>query len=629
LHLSKLEIFGFKSFPEKTKIEFAEGVSAIVGPNGSGKSNIVDALRWVLGEQGDKILRSEKRDDVVFNGTRVRKPLSVAEVSLTIDNSKGTLPVSYTEISIARRFYRSGDTEYFLNGVRVRLKDIRQIFINTGIGPDAYSVIELKMVETILSHVKNERRKLFEEVSVIVSYTQNSDLTYKKLDIVKETLTRLNDIIKEKQRNISALDKQYKRNEEARTISDELKIIEIAAGIYDYKYMLKEIQDIKDHEAENISLKNSLQTEIIENDALLDKYIEDITRSENNLNSVSIKVNEKNSEIDKLERFNLVISQEIKFLEANIERLNNENIELSSNIKNNRDRIEDIDGNISLLKNTLGVSEESLLEKRKRLDAIIESISLKKNELTHLGEKLKIITKNLNDKKREYGQNKVKYESNLDRLDTLSAENEKNILLISELENENINIISGLKTIDEKIKSLQKIHSGQKSKIDKLNSEIKHLDDEKNRLTIILEQKKSKISYLENLLESFEDYIEGINYILKDRKHKNAFTFIDTLEVKDKYKFAIETALGEVSNYLVLNDSRNLFKLIDELRDSEKGKVTFILNDKLFSNLPFYFEPDDNIAKLRKEEGVFGPATDFVKCKHTEFEELIRLFPVI
>ena len=188
MYLSKLEIFGFKSFPEKTTIEFSGGVSAIVGPNGSGKSNIVDALRWVLGEQGDKALRSERREDVVFSGTSKRKPLSIAEVALTIQNNRNILPTEYSEVQIARRFYRSGDTEYYLNGTKVRLKDIKTLFLDTGIGPDAYSVIELKMVETILSHVKNERRKMFEEASGIVSYKQNRDLTYKKLESVKETL---------------------------------------------------------------------------------------------------------------------------------------------------------------------------------------------------------------------------------------------------------------------------------------------------------------------------------------------------------------------------------------------------------------------------------------------------------
>jgi chromosome segregation protein len=280
LHISKLEIFGFKSFPEKTKIEFAEGVSAIVGPNGSGKSNIVDALRWVLGEQGDKILRSEKRDDIVFNGTKNRKPLSIAEVSLTIDNSKRIIPLEYSEVSIARRFYRSGDTEYFMNGIRVRLKDIRNTFANTGMGPDAYSVIELKMVETILSPLKNERRKMFEEAAGIVTYKQNRDLTYKKLESVKESLARVNDIIREKQRNINTLERQVKKNEEAKSVFEELKKLEITAGIYEFKYLLKEKQDIKDHESENINLKSVLNEQISQNDVIHDNLLEEINRSE-------------------------------------------------------------------------------------------------------------------------------------------------------------------------------------------------------------------------------------------------------------------------------------------------------------------------------------------------------------
>jgi len=214
LYLSKLEIFGFKSFADRTAIEFDSGVCAIVGPNGSGKSNIVDALRWVLGEQGDKALRSGKREDVVFNGTKYRKPLSVAEVAVTIQNNKGKLPTEYSEVQIARRFFRSGETEYFLNGTKVRLKDIKELFIDTGIGPDAYSVIELKMVETILSDVKNERRKLFEEAAGVVSYKHNRDLTYNRLDAVHESLIRVNDIIREKQRNVNALERQAKRNEE-------------------------------------------------------------------------------------------------------------------------------------------------------------------------------------------------------------------------------------------------------------------------------------------------------------------------------------------------------------------------------------------------------------------------------
>ena len=624
MHISKLEIFGFKSFPDKTKIEFAEGVSAIVGPNGSGKSNIVDALRWVLGEQGDRILRSEKREDIVFNGTRNRKPLGIAEVSLTIDNSKRIIPLEYSEVHIARRFYRSGDTEYFLNGVKVRLKDIRSAFANTGIGPDAYSVIELKMVDTILSSVKNERRKMFEEAAGIVTYKQNRDLTYKKLESVKESLTRVNDIIREKQRNINTLERQVRKNEEAKSVYEELKKLEIIAGIYEYEYLLNEITEIRDHESDNINLKSKLQKEIGENDVIQDNLLEEINRAEIVLNSVDAKVSDKNSEIDRIERNNLVISQEIKYLEGNIERLTAENSQLAEDIENGKSRTEDLSNKIAVLRNTLIVSEKSLEEKKKLLDETIESITEKKNELTHLGEKIKSVNKILNDRKREYGQNKVKYDSNLDRMNNISGFIEKNIQEVNVLETQKTELNGKLKSSEELIKKLDKIYAAQTEELKELNVTLKKKDEEKNRDTILLEQLKGKISYLENLLESFEDYIEGINYLLNGKQQDELTTVIDTLEVEPEFKFAVETALGEVSNYLVLNDSRMLFKLIENLNEADKGKVTFILNDKLFDNFPFYFEYDGRETDFLKDKNVFGFADSFVKCKKKEYEKLIR-----
>lgn len=624
MHISKLEIFGFKSFPEKTKIEFAEGVSAIVGPNGSGKSNIVDALRWVLGEQGDKILRSEKRDDIVFNGTRNRKPLGVAEVSLTIDNAKRIIPLEYSEVSIARRFYRSGDTEYFMNGVRVRLKDIRNALANTGIGPDAYSVIELKMVETILSPLKNERRKMFEEAAGIVTYKQNRDLTFKKLESVKESLARVNDIIREKQRNISTLERQIKKNEEARNVYEELKKLEIAAGIFEYGHLLKEIRDIKDHESENINLKASLQELIAQNDVIHDNLLGEISRSELVLNTVNTEVSEKNSEIDKIERDNIVISQEIKYLESNFERLTNENAGLSANIEKGRARTEELTNKIAVLRNTLIVSDKSLEEKKKRLDETIESITEKKNELTHLGGKIKTVNKLLNEKKREYGQNKVKYDSNLDRMKSISGFIEKDLQQVGELEKEKSELKNKYKIAEEALKNLEKLYKTRTDEINKLRTGIKKSEEERNKKTIILEKQKSRITYLENLMGSFEDYIEGINYLLNEKQYGNLSTVTDAIEVEPEYKFAVEVALGEVSNYLVLDDSRLLFKLIENLNEADKGKVTFILNDKLFGNFPFYFESDERDTSFLKEKNVCGFADNFVKCSKKEYEKLIK-----
>jgi len=227
MYLSKLEIIGFKSFAARTTLGFDSGISAIVGPNGCGKTNIVDAIRWVLGEQRYSALRSEKMEDVIFNGTKGRKPLGMAEASLIIENTKGILPSEYTQVTIGRRVYRSGESEYLLNKVPCRLKDIQTLFMDTGMGADAYSVIELKMVESILSDKTDERRHLFEEAAGVTKYKHRRKAAYRKLESVQADLIRVNDIIAEVQKAASTLERQAKRAGQYNEVRDRLKAMEI------------------------------------------------------------------------------------------------------------------------------------------------------------------------------------------------------------------------------------------------------------------------------------------------------------------------------------------------------------------------------------------------------------------
>ena len=223
MYLSKLEIFGFKSFAQKTTIDFSEGVTSIVGPNGCGKTNIVDAIRWCLGEQKSSALRSDKMENVIFNGTTNRKPMGMSEVSLTIENTKGILPTEYTDITITRRIFRSGESEYLLNKNLCRLKDIVNLFMDTGIGANAYSVIELKMVETILSNKAEERRTMFEEAAGVNKYKLRRRLALRKLDEVKNDLTRVNDIVSEVSKKVSSLERQAKKADRYNNLSTTLR----------------------------------------------------------------------------------------------------------------------------------------------------------------------------------------------------------------------------------------------------------------------------------------------------------------------------------------------------------------------------------------------------------------------
>ena len=223
MYLSKLEILGFKSFAQKTVINFNDGITSIVGPNGCGKTNIVDAIRWCLGEQKSGTLRSDKMENVIFNGTNSKKPMGMAEVSLVIHNTKGILPTEYTDVTITRRIFRSGESEYLLNKNLCRLKDITNLFMDTGIGTNAYSVIELKMVETILNDKADERRVMFEEAAGVNKYKFRRRLALRKLDDVKADLTRVNDIVAEVEKKVNYLERQAKRAEKFNKISTRLR----------------------------------------------------------------------------------------------------------------------------------------------------------------------------------------------------------------------------------------------------------------------------------------------------------------------------------------------------------------------------------------------------------------------
>ncbi|MBN1397406.1 MAG: AAA family ATPase, partial [Bacteroidetes bacterium] len=227
MYLSKLEIFGFKSFAQKVNLTFDEGLTAIVGPNGCGKTNVVDAIRWALGEQRPTTLRSDKMEDVIFNGTKSRKPLNVAEVSITIENTKGILPTEYSEVTITRRVFRSGESEYYLNKTLCRLKDIRDLFMDTGMGSDAYSVIELKMVESILSDNSDERRRLFEESAGVTKYKFRRKEAVRRLEVVRQDLTRVNDIIRGVEKAVNSLERQAQKAEKYNELVKQLQDMEI------------------------------------------------------------------------------------------------------------------------------------------------------------------------------------------------------------------------------------------------------------------------------------------------------------------------------------------------------------------------------------------------------------------
>ena len=339
MYLSKLEILGFKSFAQKTNVQFNEGVTSIVGPNGCGKTNIVDAIRWCLGEQKSGTLRSDKMENVIFNGTSNKKPMGMAEVSLTIENNKGILPTEYSEVTITRRIFRSGESEYLLNKNICRLKDITNLFMDTGIGANAYSVIELKMVETILSNKAEERRTMFEEAAGVNKYKLRRRLALKKLDDVKTDLNRVNDIVTEVEKKVNSLERQAKKAERSNKISSIIRELEIELSERELARFNNQKEEYKNIRESNFKLKIEIESNITEIENEIKSVKEKLNQTETELKLKRSEVTRQTEKIYNSQNFISVNKEREKSLENNIYKYKQELEELKIELANSRELI--------------------------------------------------------------------------------------------------------------------------------------------------------------------------------------------------------------------------------------------------------------------------------------------------
>ena len=357
MYLKRLEMQGFKSFADKTVLEFMPGITSVIGPNGSGKSNISDCIRWILGEQSMKSLRGQKTQDIIFAGTQNRKSLGFAEASLIFDNTDGVLPIEYTEVTITRKIYRSGETGYFINKVPCRLKDVVELFMDTGIGRDGYSIIGQGKIDEILSNKSEDRRHIFEEAAGIVKYRARKDETEKKLEQTKLNLLRINDILTEIEGNLEPLQLQSDKAKKYLNLKEELKKIEIGLFIYNIeknKQILEEL--IKDEEIMNSTLnqeegknerikilKEQLKEEIDEITSKIEGMQNIGFESQKEIEQLNSEINVSKARIENNIENKKIHEEEIKQIEEKIRELKDE-CEKKSNkkesLKDNKEKFE-------------------------------------------------------------------------------------------------------------------------------------------------------------------------------------------------------------------------------------------------------------------------------------------------
>ncbi len=620
MYLSKLEIFGFKSFANKTVVNFTKGITGIVGPNGCGKTNIVDAIRWCLGEQKSSTLRSDKMENVIFNGTRSKKPMGMAEVSLTIVNDKGILPTDFSEITITRRIFRSGESEYLLNKNICRLKDITNLFMDTGMGTNAYSVIELKMIETILSSKAEERRKMFEEAAGVNKYKLRRRLSLKKLDDVKKDLTRVNDIVSEVEKTVRSLERQAKKADKYNQIQTELKEKELNLAEREFSLFSAQLAGFEIETTELINRKNEIDFNIKEIENNLISYRQEISNIEAKYREKSNTISELTNKIYNLQK-NISVSEErAKSLKNNIERFKNnieeftfQQDETEENILEYGTKIQELEQILASKNSQLEESKKALQHKKDELFNNREIFKTKSDEFVEQEKKLNSIENELSNNEKSIEQ----YNSNVTKLNNsiqfLTSEIAKSVGFLEDLENE---LIAAKQKFEQSEQEYSRMLN-EKESIEKEISELKIQEaDERSKIQSI----KDKIEFFQTLLNNFEGLSSGSKALMESEgwTDKNKMLLADVGNSEEKYRFAIESSLKTVLNNILIETEKELKAGIEYLKKNDLGKASFLFNKKSKTSLLgklSNFNVSSQAKKISKESAFVNWAINVIKTE--------------
>ena len=616
MFLKYLEVCGFKSFPERVKIEFNKGITGIVGPNGSGKSNISDAIRWVMGEQSIKSLRGGKMEDVIFSGTVERKPVGFAEVSLCFDNSQKIFKIEYDEVLITRRYFRSGESEYYINKTSCRLRDIHELLMDTGMGRDGYSVVGQGKIDEIISQKPEERRVIFEEAAGISKYKYRKQESEKKMQQTEENLVRLLDLISEIETRIEPLKEQSQKAKEFLRLKEELKDIEInllVNSIDRLKAMLEKSQanlktnanDIEDtnkriaeYETQSETLrKTSEEKELFQEEQLKRLY------------EIKNEISEFENNIILLENSRSFSNENKARLEADIETLQSDNEELSKQIEIKNSELEvlklkaetlkqektELDKNYSSLENRVG-EDAQIIEKcnqdvvlaYQQLSEINLLLAAKKSEINSLENKFQDFNDDIELKKEDA------------EIYAKRAENEKN----------------SLERLTDSKNQTQKTSEEKQKEINECEKNLTHLNNILNEVVVELNNAVSEKKMLEDLERDMEGYAYSVKSVIKEHKSgslsKNKIygTLSKLLSVPAKYAVSVETALGNNLQNIVTEDENDAKAAIEYLKNTRGGRATFVpikavkgkkLDDSEFKSLDGYISIASDLVEYEEK----------------------------
>lgn len=611
MYLKSIEVHGFKSFANKIIFDFHNGITGIVGPNGSGKSNVADAVRWVLGEQRVKQLRGANMQDVIFSGTESRKPQGYAFVAITLDNADKQLPVDYAEVTVARRLYRSGESEYLINGTVCRLKDVQEMFYDTGIGKEGYSIIGQGQIDKILSTKPEEARELFDEATGIVKYKKRKKNAEKKLEEEKQNLLRVNDILAELEKQLGPLKRQSETAKEYLKKRDTLKT-------YDVNLFLMEMERFaqaqKDLEEKTIIVQNDFEDskKAYENCKLEYEHIE------KEIEALNEGIDEKKSSLTE----NALQKKQFEGQIAVLKAQNNSALANDKHLKNRKETIlreteekegqkeeflkekYKLDMQLSDLKGVLSDAEESLESVQQRIFDLNHSIEYCKNEIIQL----------LNERASTKGKIQ-RYDTMLEQVQIRKAEVSGKILSLKTEEHENETGLEKAKRVFEEVNAIIRDYNDRKNETEQqIEQHVKALREYNHLLETgqsAYHREASRLESLKNLTERYDGYGNSIRKVMEQKKSKAGILGVvaDLIKVEKNYEVAIETALGGSIQNIVTDNEQTAKSMIQYLKANKLGRATFLPLTTIKGNNIFHKE------NVLKETGVIGVAHTLVKTE--------------
>ncbi len=578
MRLTSLEIKGFKSFGDKVTIHFDKGVTSIVGPNGSGKSNVVDGIRWVLGEQKTRMLRSEKMENIIFNGNKNRKPANLAEVSLSFENTKNILPTEYSNVTITRRLYRSGESEYLLNNVPCRLKDILDLFLDTGIGPDSYAIIELKMVDEILNDKNNAIKNLLEEAAGISKYKQRKKQTLQKLEDTAKDLNRVDDLLFEIERNMKQLESQSRKTERYYKLKEQYKELSTELALFTIAGSKQTFEDLRSQEDKQQEEKIALDAQLDTSEAELQVIKLRSLDKEKELSEAQKQLNDKVSLIRQYENDKKVSNEKLTHLKDKESMLSNQLTQDKSTLLLTQEQIMTIEGDRFNEENLLVELENQLTALKSALDETRQKHDQMKSDIHRFTSEAQAIQLSMHESEKSIAVTQAKKESLQKEIDRLAQDTtDRNV----EYDDLNTKADSSRTLKDEKESQHNVILSNEEN----LSHDIIRLDEEMKKFTeqVIadgrkLDAKQNEYNLTKSLVENLEGYPESLRYLRKNSPSAGrAPLFAEILNCQPEYKSAIENFLDPYMNYFVIDNIEEASRAVNLLSEASKGRANFFI----------------------------------------------------